>query len=88
MRSGLASSLPAHGLPRAGRSGCGRFEEETPGTYATGTYTVTGRKYVFREETNEKDELIGRRGKKGVISGTLYKNGQPTEFSFTLTPTS
>lgn len=63
-----------------------RFEEETPGTYASGTFTASGGHYVFREETNEHDELIGKKGKHGVISGTLYKSGQPTEFTFTLTP--
>jgi hypothetical protein len=51
----------------------------------TGTYTVSGKHYDFRE-TNGPDELIGTRGKHGVISGTLYENGKPTEFSFTLTP--
>jgi hypothetical protein len=51
----------------------------------TGTYTVAGKSYDFRE-TNGPAELIGTKGKHGVIAGTLYENGKPTEFTFTLTP--
>ncbi len=50
-----------------------------------GTYTQHGRSYDFKE-TNGPDELIGTRGRHGIISGTLYENGKPTEFAFTLTP--
>ena len=50
-----------------------------------GTYTVSGKSYDFRE-TGGPDELRGTRGKHGIISGRLYENGAPTEFSFTLTP--
>jgi hypothetical protein len=56
----------------------------------TGTYTQHGKEYVFKEsETSENkgaDELRGTRGKKRVISGTLYENGKATETAFTLTP--
>ena len=61
-----------------------RFEEPEE---ASGTFTVSGKSYVFRETRPEqRDELRGTRGKHGVISGTLYENGQPSEFTFTLTP--
>ena len=58
------------------------FEEST-----SGTYTKSGNKYTFRETrgSGSHDELIGTKGKHGVISGTLYENGAPTEFTFTLT---
>ena len=56
----------------------------------TGTYTHHGKEYVFKEseasENKGADELRGTRGKKGVIAGTLYENGEPTETMFTLTP--
>jgi hypothetical protein len=52
-----------------------------------GTFTVAGKSYVFTETRPEqRDELRGTRGRGGVISGTLYENGQPSEFRFTLTP--
>lgn len=58
------------------------FEETT-----NGTYTVSGKRYDFREThgLGEHDELIGTKN-NGVISGTLYENGAPSEFTFTLTP--
>ena len=58
------------------------------GEETAGTYTVTGKNYVFKETkgAGSKDELIGTKGKKGVISGKLYENGAASEFSFTLTP--
>jgi hypothetical protein len=58
------------------------FEEST-----SGTYTVSGNRYDFRETrgSGSNDELIGKKGKHGVISGMLYENGMPTEFAFTLT---
>lgn len=56
----------------------------------TGTYTQSGKEYDFHEsatsENKGADELRGTRGKKGVISGTLYENGKATETTFTLTP--
>jgi len=53
----------------------------------SGTYTVSGKQYVFRETKPEsRDELRGTKGKHGVISGTVYENGAPGEFTFTLTP--
>jgi hypothetical protein len=56
----------------------------------TGTYTQNGKEVVFHEsaasENHGADELRGTRGKKHVISGTLYENGAPTETTFTLTP--
>jgi hypothetical protein len=61
-----------------------RFEEPEE---VSGTFTVSGKSYVFRETLPEqRDELRGTRGKHGIISGTLYENGQPSEFTFTLTP--
>ncbi len=51
----------------------------------SGTYTVHGKAYDFKE-TNGPDELIGTKGRHGIISGTLYENGKPTETAFTLTP--
>jgi hypothetical protein len=61
-----------------------RFEEPEE---VSGTFTVSGKSYVFRETRPEqRDELRGTKGKGGVISGTLYENGQPSEFTFTLTP--
>jgi hypothetical protein len=51
----------------------------------TGTYTRSGRRYDFRE-TGGPDELIGTKVQHGVIAGTLFENGKPTEFTFTLTP--
>jgi len=51
----------------------------------TGTYTRAGRGYDFKE-TGGPDELIGTKVKHGVIAGTLFENGKPTEFTFTLTP--
>jgi hypothetical protein len=57
------------------------------GEEVSGTYTMTGKNFVFRETSPEsRDELIGVRGKHGVISGRLYENGSPGEFTFTLTP--
>jgi hypothetical protein len=58
------------------------------GQETAGTYSHEGKSYVFKETKGEgnKDELIGTKGKKGVISGTLYENGAPSEFNFTLTP--
>ena len=58
------------------------------GEETSGTYTHEGKNYVFKETVGggNKDELIGTRGKKGVISGKLYENGAPTEVDFTLTP--
>lgn len=52
---------------------------------SNGTYTVTGKSYVFHE-AGGPDELIGTHGKHGVISGRLYENGEATETTFTLTP--
>ncbi len=56
----------------------------------TGTYTQSGKEYDFKESASSEnkgaDELKGTRGKKGVISGTLYENGKATETTFTLTP--
>ena len=61
-----------------------RFEEPEE---VSGTFTVVGKSYVFRETSPEqRDELRGTRGQGGVISGTLYENGAPSEFRFTLTP--
>lgn len=61
-----------------------RFEEPEE---VTGTYTVSGKNYVFREtQPEQRDELRGTKGKHGVISGILYENGAPSEFTFTLTP--
>lgn len=58
------------------------------GEEVSGTVAMSGKHYVFRETKPEsRDELIGTRGKHGVISGTLYENGKPSEFTFTLTPT-
>ncbi len=52
----------------------------------SGTYTVTGKHYDFRETSPEtRDELIGTK-RHGVISGRLYENGTPGESTFTLTP--
>jgi hypothetical protein len=57
------------------------------GGEVSGTYTVSGKQFVFRETKPESiRELIGTRGKHGVISGKLYENGAPSEFTFTLTP--
>jgi hypothetical protein len=57
------------------------------GEEVSGTYTVSGRQYDFRETKPEsRTELIGTRGKHMVISGKLYENGAPSEFTFTLTP--
>lgn len=50
-----------------------------------GEYSVHGKIFNFRER-NGPDELVGRRDKEGVISGTLLENEKPTEFTFTLTP--
>ena len=62
-----------------------RFEEEPE--EVSGTFTISGKHYVFRETRPEqRDELRGTRSQSGVISGTLYENGQPGEFTFTLTP--
>jgi hypothetical protein len=61
-----------------------RFDEEP--NEVSGTFTVTGKSYVFRETRPEqRTELRGTKGKHGVISGTLYENGEPSEFTFTLT---
>jgi hypothetical protein len=53
----------------------------------SGTFTVSGKhQYVFREAKPEsRDELRGKKH-NGVISVTLYENGAPSEFTFTLTP--
>jgi hypothetical protein len=56
------------------------------GSETTGTYTQTGKSYVFTETGGSHDELRGTRGRQGVISGTLYEGGSPSEFTFTLTP--
>jgi hypothetical protein len=52
----------------------------------TGTYTSTGKSFTFVETGGTHDELRGTRTRHGVIAGTLYENGAPSEFSFTLTP--
>jgi hypothetical protein len=52
----------------------------------SGTFTVTGKHYVFREAKPEsRDEFRGTK-RNGIISGKLYENGAPSEFTFTLTP--
>jgi hypothetical protein len=57
------------------------------GGEVSGTFTVSGKQYVFRETSPEsRDELRGTKGAQGVISGKLYENGAPGEFTFTLTP--
>jgi hypothetical protein len=57
------------------------------GGEVSGAYTVSGKQYVFRETSPEsRDEFRGTKGKHGVISGTLYEGGAPSEFTFTLTP--
>ena len=57
-----------------------KFDTET-----TGTYTSSGKSYVFTE-TGGPDELVGTKIGHGVISGTLRENGKNTEWTFTLTP--
>ncbi len=56
------------------------------GTVASGTYTVTGKDYVFSgEERHTKVELVGVKGKKGVIAGEVH-GGYFGGHTFTLTP--
>ena len=58
------------------------------GEEVSGTYTKSGKQFVFRETKPEsRDELVGTRGMHGVIAGTLNEHGSPSEFTFTLTPT-
>lgn len=54
----------------------------------TGTYTSHGKDYVFNgEERGKKFELVGVKGKKGVIAGEVNFEGYPPGYeTFSLTP--